>query len=135
VLTTPYTFFATAGAISRIGAVPVFIDVEEQTFNLDVNQAAQTLAAHPKIRVFLPVHLFGGCADMDPILEMARERSIPVIEDAAQSIGSEYQGRRAGSMGLAGCFSFFPSKNLGGCGDGGMLTTNDSQFAERLKAG
>jgi dTDP-4-amino-4,6-dideoxygalactose transaminase len=134
VLTTPYTFFATAGAISRVGAVPVFIDVEEQTFNLDVNQAAKTLAAHPKIRAFLPVHLFGGCADMDPILEMARERSIPVIEDAAQSIGSEYQGRRAGSMGLAGCFSFFPSKNLGGYGDGGMLTTNDSQFAERLKA-
>jgi dTDP-4-amino-4,6-dideoxygalactose transaminase len=134
VLTTPYTFFATAGAISRIGAVPVFVDVEEQTFNLDVNQAVKTLAAHPKIRALLPVHLFGGCADMDAILEMARQRGIPVIEDAAQSIGSEYQGRRAGSIGLAGCFSFFPSKNLGGYGDGGMLTTNDSQLAERLKA-
>lgn len=134
VLTTPYTFFATAGAISRIGAVPVFVDVEEQTFNLDVNQAVKTLAAHPKIRALLPVHLFGGCADMDAILEMARHRGIPVIEDAAQSIGSEYKGRRAGSIGLAGCFSFFPSKNLGGYGDGGMLTTNDSQLAERLKA-
>jgi dTDP-4-amino-4,6-dideoxygalactose transaminase len=134
VLTTPYTFFATAGAISRIGAVPVFVDVEERTFNLDVNLAAKALAAHPRIRALLPVHLFGGCADMDPICEMARERGIPVIEDAAQSIGSEYHGRRAGSIGLAGCFSFFPSKNLGGYGDGGMLTTNDSQLAERLKA-
>jgi dTDP-4-amino-4,6-dideoxygalactose transaminase len=134
VLTTPYTFFATAGAISRIGAVPVFVDVEEQTFTLDVSQAAKTLAAHPRVRALLPVHLFGGCADMDPICEMACERGIPVIEDAAQSIGSEYKGRVAGSIGLAGCFSFFPSKNLGGYGDGGMLTTNDSQFAERLKA-
>jgi dTDP-4-amino-4,6-dideoxygalactose transaminase len=134
VLTTPYTFFATAGAISRIGAVPVFVDVEEQTFNLDVNLAAKPLAAHPKIRALLPVHLFGGCADMDPICEMARERGIPVIEDAAQSIGSEYKGRRAGSIGLAGCFSFFPSKNLGGYGDGGMITTNDPQVAERLQA-
>jgi dTDP-4-amino-4,6-dideoxygalactose transaminase len=134
VLTTPYTFFATAGAISRIGAVPVFVDVDERTFNLDVNLAAKTLAAHPKIRALLPVHLFGGCADMDPICEMARERGIPVIEDAAQSIGSEYKSRRAGSIGLAGCFSFFPSKNLGGYGDGGMLTTNDPQLAERLKA-
>jgi dTDP-4-amino-4,6-dideoxygalactose transaminase len=134
VLTTPYTFFATAGAISRIGAVPVFVDVEEQTFNMDVNLAAKTLAAHPRVRALLPVHLFGGCADMDPLCEMARERSIPVIEDAAQSIGSEYKGRRAGSIGLIGCFSFFPSKNLGGYGDGGMLTTNDSKLAERLKA-
>jgi dTDP-4-amino-4,6-dideoxygalactose transaminase len=134
VLTTPYTFFATAGAISRIGAVPIFVDVEEQTFNIDVNLAAKALAAHPGIRALLPVHLFGGCADMDPICEMARERDIPVIEDAAQSIGSEYKGRRAGGIGQAGCFSFFPSKNLGGYGDGGMLTTNDSQLAERLKA-
>ena len=89
VLTTPYTFFATAGAISRIGAVPVFVDVEEETFNLDVNLAAKTLAAHPRIRALMPVHLFGGCADMEPICEMARERDIPVIEDAAQSIGSD----------------------------------------------
>jgi dTDP-4-amino-4,6-dideoxygalactose transaminase len=134
VLTTPYTFFATAGAISRTGAVPVFADVEEETFDLNVNLVARTLAARPKIRALLPVHLFGGCADMDPICEMARERGIPVIEDAAQSIGSEYKGRRAGSIGQAGCFSFFPTKNLGGYGDGGMLTTNDLQLAERLQA-
>jgi dTDP-4-amino-4,6-dideoxygalactose transaminase len=134
VLTTPYSFFATAGAISRVGAVPVFTDVEEETFNLDVNRAAEVLAAHPKIRAMIPVHLFGGCADMDPILKMAAERGIPIIEDAAQSIGSEYKGRRAGSMGQIGCFSFFPSKNLGGYGDGGIMTTNDAALAERLAA-
>lgn len=134
VLTTPYSFFATAGAISRVGAVPVFVDVEEDTFNLDVNRAAEALAAHPKIRAMIPVHLFGGCADMDPILKMAAERGIPIIEDAAQSIGSEYKGRRAGSMGAIGCFSFFPSKNLGGYGDGGIMTTNDAAIAERLAA-
>jgi len=134
VLTTPYTFFATAGAISRIGAVPVFVDVEEQTFNLDVNRVAECLAAHPGTRAIIPVHLFGGCADMDPICALAAGRGIPVIEDAAQSIGSEYKGRRAGSIGEVGCFSFFPSKNLGGYGDGGMLTTNDPALAERLAA-
>jgi dTDP-4-amino-4,6-dideoxygalactose transaminase len=134
VLTTPYTFFATAGAISRVGAVPVFVDVEEHTFNLDVNRAAGVLASHPKIRAIIPVHLFGACADMDPICAMAAARGIPVIEDAAQSIGSEYKGRRAGSIGQIGCFSFFPSKNLGGYGDGGMLTTNDASLAERLSA-
>ena len=91
VLTTPYTFFATAGAICRLGAVPVFVDVEEQTFNLDVIRMADTLAAHPKIRAVIPVHLFGGCADMDPICAMAQERGIGVIEDAAQSIGAEYK--------------------------------------------
>ncbi len=134
VLTTPYTFFATAGAISRVGAVPVFADVEEHTFNLDVKLAADVLASHPKVRAIIPVHLFGGCADMDPICAMAAERGIPVIEDAAQSIGSEYKGRRAGSIGQLGCFSFFPSKNLGGYGDGGMLTTNDAGLADRLSA-
>jgi dTDP-4-amino-4,6-dideoxygalactose transaminase len=134
VLTTPYTFFATAGAISRVGAVPVFVDVEETTFNLDANLLAGVLASHPKIRAMIPVHLFGGCADMDPICRMAAERGIAVIEDAAQSIGSEYNRRRAGSIGQIGCFSFFPSKNLGGYGDGGMLTTNDQALAERLTA-
>jgi dTDP-4-amino-4,6-dideoxygalactose transaminase len=134
VLTTPYTFFATAGAISRAGAVPVFVDVEEATFNLDVSRIADAMAKHPKVRALMPVHLFGGCANMDPICALAGERGIPVIEDAAQSIGAEYQGRRAGSIGQLGCFSFFPSKNLGGYGDGGMLTTNDRQLAERLKA-
>jgi dTDP-4-amino-4,6-dideoxygalactose transaminase len=134
VLTTPYSFFATAGAISRVGAVPVFVDVEEATFNIDVAQMADTLAAHPKIRAILPVHLFGGCADMDPIMKLAEARGIPVIEDAAQSIGSEYKGRRAGSIGSIGCFSFFPSKNLGGYGDGGIVTTNDAALAGFLTA-
>jgi dTDP-4-amino-4,6-dideoxygalactose transaminase len=134
VLTTPYSFFATAGAISRVGAVPVFADIEEETFNLDVHRAAEALAAHPKIRAMIPVHLFGGCADMDPIVKMAAERGIPIVEDAAQSIGSEYQGRRAGSIGEIGCFSFFPSKNLGAYGDGGIVTTNDAALAERLAA-
>jgi dTDP-4-amino-4,6-dideoxygalactose transaminase len=134
VLTTPYTFFATAGAISRIGAVPVFADVEERTFNLDVERVKQVLAARPKIRAMIPVHLFGGCADMDPLCEMAAERGIAVIEDSAQSIGSEYKNRRAGSIGQMGAFSFFPSKNLGGYGDGGMLTTNDEELARRLTA-
>lgn len=134
VLTTPYTFFATAGAISRVGAVPVFVDVEEDTFNLDAGLMKQALAAHPKVRAIMPVHLFGACADMDPILEMADERGIPVIEDAAQAIGAEYKGRRAGSIGKIGAFSFFPSKNLGGYGDGGMVTTNDGALADRLGA-
>jgi dTDP-4-amino-4,6-dideoxygalactose transaminase len=134
VLTTPYTFFATAGAISRVGAIPVFVDVEEATFNIDPNLIEKALAAHPKIRAMIPVHLFGGCADMDPIQEIAGSRGIPVIEDAAQSIGSEYKGRRAGNIGRIGCFSFFPSKNLGGYGDGGIVTTNDAALAERLSA-
>src|SRR5262249_42231597 len=126
VLTTPFTFFATAGTISRAGATPVFVDVQEGTFNLDVSRLGQTLEAHPKIRAIIPVHLFGGCSDMDPILAIAAQKDIVVIEDAAQSIGSEYKGRRAGSMGQFGCFSFFPSKNLGGFGEGGIVTTNDA---------
>ena len=134
VLTSPYTFFATAGAISRVGATPVFADVEETTFNIDPTRIAAQLASHPRVRAVIPIHLFGGCADMDPICQIASSHGVPVIEDAAQSIGSEYQGRRAGSMGQIGCFSFFPSKNLGCYGDGGMLTTNDPRLAERLRA-
>jgi dTDP-4-amino-4,6-dideoxygalactose transaminase len=134
VLTTPYTFFATAGEVHRAGGVPVFVDVDPATFNMDMNLAADALARHPKIKAIIPVHLFGGCADMDPLCAAAQKRGIPVIEDAAQSIGSEYKGRRAGSMGGVGCFSFFPSKNLGGYGDGGMLTTNDATLRERLAA-
>jgi len=134
VLTTPYTFFATAGAISRVGAIPVFVDVDEATFNIDPRLMEKALASRPKIRAMIPVHLFGGCADMDPIMEMGQARGIPVIEDAAQSIGSEYKGRRAGNIGQIGCFSFFPSKNLGGYGDGGIVTTNDAALAERLSA-
>ena len=134
VLTTPYSFFATAGAISRVGATPVFMDVEESTFNIDAGRVAEMLASRPRIRAIIPVHLFGGCADMDPICAAAAQRGIPVIEDAAQSIGSEYKGRRAGSIGHIGCFSFFPSKNLGCYGDGGMLSTNDAPLAARLAA-
>jgi len=132
VLTSPYTFFATAGAISRLGAVPVFVDVEQHTFNLDASRVAQMLSSRPKIRAIIPVHLFGACADLDPICASAAQHGVPVIEDAAQAIGSEYNHRRAGSIGQIGCFSFFPSKNLGGYGDGGMLTTNDAALAERL---
>jgi dTDP-4-amino-4,6-dideoxygalactose transaminase len=134
VLTTPYTFFATVGAIVRSGARPVFVDVEERTFNLDVGQLADALERHPKVRAIVPIHLFGDCADMDPILELAFQKGVAVIEDAAQSIGSEYKGRRAGSMGHVGCFSFFPSKNLGCYGDGGMLTTNDEALYRKLAA-
>jgi dTDP-4-amino-4,6-dideoxygalactose transaminase len=134
VLTTPYTFFATAGAIHRAGAVPVFVDIDAATFNMDMAKAVEILAARPRIKAVIPIHLFGGCADLDPLCAAARERGVAVIEDAAQSIGSEYKGRRAGSIGDIGCFSFFPSKNLGGYGDGGMVTTNDPALRERLAA-
>lgn len=132
VLTVPYSFFATAGAILSVGATPVFVDVEPATFNLDVTKIEAALAAHPNVKAILPVHLYGACADMDPILSVAG--SIPVIEDVAQSHGAEYKGRRAGSMGRIGCFSFFPTKNLGAFGDGGMLTTNDEAIAKKLRA-
>jgi len=134
VLTTPFTFFATAGAIANVGARPVFADIDPATFNLDPERARAAMERHPRIKAVLPVHLYGLCADMDPLLDLARQRGIPVIEDAAQAIGAEYRGRRAGSMGAAGCFSFFPTKNLGGAGEGGILTTNDSALAERLRA-
>ena len=134
VITTPFTFFANAGAISRLGAIPVFVDIDPDTFNLDPELVKTAIESHEGIRAIIPVHLFGGCADMDPICAIAKSRGIVVIEDAAQAIGAEYKGRRAGSLGEMGCFSFFPSKNLGGYGDGGMVTTNDPGLAERLKA-
>jgi len=134
VLTVPFTFFATAGAIMSAGARPVFVDVEPDSFNMDVRQLEHALATHPSIKAILPVHLYGGCADMGPILECALARGIPVIEDAAQAVGAESRGQRAGSIGTVGCFSFFPTKNLGGFGDGGMLTTNDEDLARKLKA-
>ena len=134
VLTIPFTFFATAGAISRLGARPVFVDIEPGSFNMDMNRVEDALRAHPKVRAIIPVHLFGACADMDPLLAIAKRHGVAVVEDAAQSIGSEYKNRRAGTIGDVACFSFFPSKNLGGYGDGGMLTTNDPARAERLKA-
>ena len=134
VLTVPFTFFATAGAIVRLGAKPVFVDILPDTFNMDAAQVENALERHDRIRAIIPVHLFGACADMDPILESGKAHGVPVVEDAAQAIGAEYRGRRAGSLGSIGCFSFFPTKNLGGYGDGGMLTTNDAALADRLTA-
>jgi dTDP-4-amino-4,6-dideoxygalactose transaminase len=134
VLTTPYTFFATAGAIVHAGARPVFVDVDPATFNMDASRLDDALKRHPNARAVIPVHLFGDCADMDAVLASARSRGVAVIEDAAQSIGSEYKGRRAGSMGDIGCFSFFPSKNLGGYGDGGMVTTRDAELHRKVAA-
>lgn len=131
VITTPYTFFATVGAIARVGATPVFVDIDPRTYNIEPGGIEQRVTE--KTRVIIPVHLFGQCADMDPILEIARRHKLVVIEDAAQAIGAEYKGRRAGSMGHYGCFSFFPSKNLGCAGDGGMVTTQDAERAERLR--
>ena len=130
VLTVPFTFFATGGAITLAGARPVFVDVEADTFNIDVNQVQRTLNEHPKIKAILPVHLFGGCADMDALNAFG----LPVIEDAAQAIGAEYKGRRAGSLGTIGCFSFYPTKNLGAFGDGGLCTTNDETLAAKLRS-
>jgi dTDP-4-amino-4,6-dideoxygalactose transaminase len=130
VITTPYTFFATAGAIARTGAKPIFVDIDPKTYNIDPAQIDAKITDRTK--AIMPVHLYGQCADMDPIMEIAGRRNIPVIEDAAQAIGAEYKGRRAGSFGRYGCFSFFPSKNLGAAGDGGLVTTNDADVAERL---
>jgi dTDP-4-amino-4,6-dideoxygalactose transaminase len=147
VVTTPFSFFATAGAIARLGARPVFVDIEERTFNLNPDLIADVITERTK--AIVPVHLYGQCAEMDPLIEIARSADIPVggspaslpvshshgipiIEDAAQAIGAEDRGRRAGSMGTIGCFSFYPSKNLGGAGDGGMLATNDLDHARRL---
>lgn len=142
VLTTPYSFFATMGVILRVGAVPVFADIEPESFNMDVQHVRGLLESDTakEIKAIIPVHLYGQCAEMKEIIDLANEFSIPVIEDAAQAIGAQYpwqdegktEFRRAGSMGLAGCFSFFPSKNLGGVGDGGMVVTNDKSFAEKL---
>jgi dTDP-4-amino-4,6-dideoxygalactose transaminase len=131
VITTPYTFFATAGAIARLGATPVFVDIDPVTYNIDVPQIAAKITK--KTRAIIPVHLYGQMADMEPIMALAENDKLIVIEDAAQAIGSEYKGRRAGSIGHYGCFSFFPSKNLGAAGDGGMIVTNDADRAERLR--
>ncbi|RAU21856.1 transcriptional regulator [Paramagnetospirillum kuznetsovii] len=132
VVTTPYSFFATAGAIVRLGARPVFVDIEPITYNID--PAAIEAAITPATKAILPVHLFGQCADMEAISAIALRHGLPVIEDAAQAIGSEDTGgRRAGALGLMACFSFFPSKNLGCFGDGGMVVTDDEALADRLR--
>jgi dTDP-4-amino-4,6-dideoxygalactose transaminase len=138
VITAPYTFFATAGAVSRLGARTVFVDIEADTYNIDPNLLAERLDSMAKderkrVKAIIPVHLFGQCAEMDPILEVARRHNLIVIEDAAQAIGAEYKGRRAGSMGDFGCFSFFPSKNLGAFGDAGAVTTPSAAHDQMLR--
>ena len=131
VITTPFTFFATVGCIVRTGARPVFVDIDPRTYNIDPALVEQ--AVTEKTKAIVPVHLFGQMADMDPIVEIAGRHNLAVIEDAAQSITSTYKGRKAGSIGTLGCFSFFPSKNLGGAGDGGMIVTNNQQLHDRIK--
>ncbi|MCP3925603.1 MAG: DegT/DnrJ/EryC1/StrS family aminotransferase [Desulfobacterales bacterium] len=137
VLTTPYTFFATAGAISRVGAKPLFADIDPSTYNISPDSMIKAIEnlgdnERSKLKAIMPVHLYGQCADMDQILDIAKKYNLVVIEDAAQAIGSEFKGKRAGSMGDFGCFSFFPSKNLGAFGDGGIVTTNSSEMFEKL---
>jgi len=131
VITTPFTFFATAGTISRLKAKPVFADIDPATFNIDPAKVEEAMTS--RTRCILPVHLFGQCADMDPILAAAHPRGIPVLEDAAQSIGACYKGRPCGAIGMLGIFSFFPSKNLGGFGDAGMVVTDDKDLAAKIK--
>ena len=131
VITTPFTFFATVGCIVRVCAKPVFVDIDPKTFN--INPELIEAAITEKTKAIMPVHLFGQMADMDAIMAIAKKHGLAVIEDAAQSITSVYKGKKAGSIGTAGCFSFFPSKNLGGIGDGGMIVTNDAELAERMK--
>lgn len=145
VLTTPYSFFATMGVVLRLGATPVFVDIDPVSFNIDPIAMEEALSRdrERKIKALLPVHLYGQCADMAAIMKLARQYALPVIEDAAQAIGAEcpmigdgggdLQWKKAGSMGLAGCFSFFPSKNLGGIGDGGMVVTRDAAYADKIR--
>ena len=138
VITTPYSFFATAGVVARTGAQIVFSDIDPKTYNLDPKALEDTLNAlspetKDRLRAVIPVHLYGQCADMDPILEIAEKHGLAVVEDAAQAIGSTYKGKRAGSMGDFGCFSFFPSKNLGAFGDAGAVVTQDGEMHEKLR--
>jgi dTDP-4-amino-4,6-dideoxygalactose transaminase len=131
VITPTYSFFATAGCVVRVGATPVLVDIDPHTFNIDVGAAIAAIT--PRTKAIIPVHLFGQCADMAPIVDAARARGIAVIEDAAQAIGCEYRGRPAGTWGEIGCFSFFPSKNLGAFGDAGFVSTTDGALARKLK--
>jgi dTDP-4-amino-4,6-dideoxygalactose transaminase len=130
VITTPYTFFATAGVIWRLGATPVFVDIRPDTYNIDPDRVEAAIT--PRTRAIIPVHLYGQAADMDPILDIARRRRLKVLEDAAQAIGATYKGRSVGTLGDASAFSFYPSKNLGGFGDGGLMTTTDDDLARQL---
>jgi dTDP-4-amino-4,6-dideoxygalactose transaminase len=131
VITTPFTFVATAGSIARLSARPVFVDIDPETYNLDPRHLEKAIT--PRTKAIIPVHLFGLPADMDAILDVGRQHDLAVIEDAAQSIGAQYKGKSVGGIGTVGCFSFFPSKNLGGAGDGGLVTTNDPGLGEKLK--
>jgi dTDP-4-amino-4,6-dideoxygalactose transaminase len=128
VITVPFTFYATVATIGYVGATPVYVDIDPATFNIDAAKIEASVTA--RTRAILPVHLYGQCADMDPILDVARRYKLIVIEDAAQAHGAEYRGRRAGGIGDIGCFSFYPTKNLGAAGEGGMLTTNNPEFAQ-----
>ena len=131
IITTDYSFFATAGCVSRTGAAPVFVDIDPATYNIDASKIEEKINSNTK--AIIPVHLYGQLADMDPIMEIAEKHNLIIIEDGAQAIGAEYKGKRAGSIGHYGCFSFFPSKNLGTVGDGGMVVTNDPELDEKLK--
>lgn len=130
VITTPFTFFATVEVILRRGATPVFVDVEEDTFNIDTSQIEDAITS--KTKAIIPVHLFGQCANMKQVNNIAEKYNLYVIEDACQAVGSSWNNKKAGSMGTVGCFSFFPSKNLGGFGDGGMVTTNDEELYQKF---
>jgi dTDP-4-amino-4,6-dideoxygalactose transaminase len=137
VLLPPFTFFATAGAVSRLGAIPVFVDIDPETYNIDPSKIEKKIT--PRTKAIIPVHLFGQCADMDPFLEIAEEKKLFIIEDAAQALGAEYKPmtasgrRRAGQMGDFGCFSFYPTKNLGAFGDAGMVVANNPDLAEKVR--
>jgi dTDP-4-amino-4,6-dideoxygalactose transaminase len=132
-----FTFFATAGSVSRLGAIPVFVDIDPETYNIDPSKIGEKITARTK--AIIPVHLFGQCSDMDPLLQIANAKKLFVIEDAAQALGAEYkpqagsEGRRAGQIGDFGCFSFYPTKNLGAFGDAGMVTTDHSDLAEKVR--
>ena len=132
VITTPYSFFATVSSITRLGAVPIFVDIDPETYNLNVEQIEAKIT--DKTKAIQPVHLYGQCAEMEKLREISRKYNIPLVEDAAQAIGAEDGGKRAGAMSEIGCFSFYPSKNLGGMGDGGFMTTDDDRLAEKLFA-
>ena len=131
VITTPFTFFATAGCIARVGPKPVFVDVEPDSYNIDVRRIEKKITE--KTQAIIPVHLFGQAAQMKPIMEIARQHHLAVIEDAAQAMGASQDGVKCGNFGTCGCFSFYPSKNLGGFGDGGLVTTNSKPLAEKIK--
>jgi dTDP-4-amino-4,6-dideoxygalactose transaminase len=132
VVTTPFTFFATAGVVSRLGARPVFADIEPASFNLDPAKAEAAIT--PRTKAILPVHLFGQSVDLDRYEDLSKRKGIPVVEDSCQAVGARFKGRPVGSAGVASCLSFFPSKNLGCAGDGGAITTNDPEFGKKIRA-